>query len=146
MKTLAAHLNSIGKTARVSRLTRWQVNEILANTAYMGDLYSNRKNAKTRQEKPKSEWVLVKVPAIGDEETFNTAQKGRVQRQPEKSNPAQANSPSLLTELLKCGVCGSAMSLATGKVGHYRYYKCTSRINKGNELYKSGNIPMEKLG
>lgn len=35
------------------------------------------------------------------------------------------------------------MTLATGKSGRYRYYKCTRRINKG--LFSSGNIPAEKL-
>jgi hypothetical protein len=37
------------------------------------------------------------------------------------------------------------MTLATGKDGKYRYYKCQSRIAKGNTHCPSGNIPMEKL-
>jgi site-specific DNA recombinase len=32
-----------------------------------------------------------------------------------------------------------------GYGGRYRYYKCTNRINKGNEVCSSSNIPMEKL-
>jgi site-specific DNA recombinase len=80
-----------------------------------------------------------------DEETFRAAKERREERQPEKTNPSPANSPTLLTGLLKCGVCGAGMTLATGYGGRYRYYKCTNRINKGNEACSSGNIPMERL-
>jgi hypothetical protein len=145
MKSLATHLNCLGLTARGKRWTKGHVNEILANSAYIGELYFNRVNAKTRQEKPKSEWVLVNVPAIVNEETFRAAKERREERQPENTNPSPANSPTLLTGLLKCGVCGAGMTLATGYGGRYRYYKCTNRINKGNQICSSGNIPMEKL-
>ena len=145
MKALATHLNSLGLTARGMRWTRGHVNEILANSAYISELYFNRVNAKTRQEKPKSEWVLVKVPAIVDEKTFRAAKERREERQPEKTNPSPANSPTLLTGLLKCGVCGAGMTLTTGYGGRYHYYKCTNRINKGNQVCSSGNIPMEKM-
>jgi site-specific DNA recombinase len=145
MKTLSAHLNGLGLTARGRNWTKGHVNEILANTAYIGELYFNKVSAKSRQAKPESEWILVKVPAMVDKETFRAAKERREERQPEKKNPYPANSPTLLTGLLKCGACGAGMTLATGSGGRYRYYKCTNRINKGNEVCTSGNIPMEKL-
>ena len=37
------------------------------------------------------------------------------------------------------------MTLATGYSRRYRYYKCTSRINKGNEFCTSNIITMERL-
>ena len=37
------------------------------------------------------------------------------------------------------------MTLATGKGGRYRYYKCNTRIGKGIDYCKSGNVPMQKL-
>ena len=37
------------------------------------------------------------------------------------------------------------MTLATGKGGRYRYYKCTARMNKGRSSCPSGNLPMEKV-
>ena len=55
------------------------------------------------------------------------------------------SSPILLTGLLKCGHCHAGMTLTTGKSGKYRYYKCTTRVNKGNAQCPSRNIPMEKL-
>ena len=46
MKVLAATLNGLGLTARGRRWTRGHVNDILANTAYIGELYFNRENVK----------------------------------------------------------------------------------------------------
>jgi site-specific DNA recombinase len=40
-------------------------------------------------------------------------------------------SPTFLTGLLRCGECGARMTLATGKGGRYRYYKCGTRIRQG---------------
>jgi hypothetical protein len=37
------------------------------------------------------------------------------------------------------------MTLATGKGGRYRYYKCNTRISKGIKLCDSPSHPMEKL-
>ncbi|TAJ09683.1 MAG: hypothetical protein EPO61_05280 [Nitrospirae bacterium] len=37
------------------------------------------------------------------------------------------------------------MTLATGKSGKYRYYKCTNRITRGADSCASGNLPMDKL-
>ena len=145
IKGIASHLNSLGMTARGRRWARGYINKILSNTAYIGEYYFNKTNAKSRKGKPETEWVLVKVPEVIDKETFENARERREERQPSKQNPAQESSPTLLTGLLKCGECGAGMTLATGKSGRYRYYKCTNRINKGNELCKSKNIPMDKL-
>jgi site-specific DNA recombinase len=97
MKSLATHLNELGLSALGMCWTRGRVNDIFSNSAYIGELYFNRVNAKTRQEKPKDEWVVVKVPAIVDEKTFGAAKERREERQPEKTNPSPANSPTLLT-------------------------------------------------
>ena len=37
------------------------------------------------------------------------------------------------------------MTLATGKSGRYKYYKCSRRHSQGNYACASGNVPMEKL-
>jgi site-specific DNA recombinase len=38
----------------------------------------------------------------------------------------------MLTGIVKCGCCGAGMTLATGKGGRYRNYKCNTRIGKGD--------------
>ncbi len=40
--------------------------------------------------------------------------------------------------------CGAGMTLATGKSGRYRYYRCGTRIQKGDGC-AAGNVPVEKL-
>jgi len=62
-----------------------------------------------------------------------------------KSNPRRENSPNLLTGLLHCGGCGATMVKITAKNNRYRYYKCSSRLSKGNTACNSANFPMEKL-
>jgi hypothetical protein len=37
------------------------------------------------------------------------------------------------------------MTLAAGKGGRYRYYKCNTRISKGIVYCESENLPMQKL-
>ena len=37
------------------------------------------------------------------------------------------------------------MTLATGKGGRYRYYKCNTRLSRGNKDCSSDSLPMEKL-
>ena len=59
--------------------------------------------------------------------------------------PRVVSSPTLLTGLLKCACCGAGMTLATGKGGRYRYYKCNTRIGKGIDYCQSENLPMQKL-
>lgn len=66
-------------------------------------------------------------------------------RAPATTLPRRVSSPVLLTRLLKCGDCGGAMTLTTGKSGKYRYYKCTTRVNKGGTLCTSRNLSMERV-
>jgi site-specific DNA recombinase len=55
------------------------------------------------------------------------------------------NSPTLLTGLLRCAKCGAGMTLATGKGGQYRYYKCNTRIGQGIDACDTPAVPMTKL-
>ena len=144
MSGIASLLNRQGITFRGRQWSNGRVNALLANPVYMGDYYFNKKNAKTRQRKPQVEWVFVKVPPIIDERAYIKAQKRRESRHPAIVNPKVVSSPTLLTGLLKCGICGAGMTLATGKGGRYRYYKCSTRIKKGVGCH-SGNVRMETI-
>ena len=93
--------------------------------------------------KPRQEWVPVKVEPIVPEGLFLAVKEKLESRSPDRVPPRVVNCPTLLTGLLKCGVCGSGMTLATGKGGKYRYYKCSSRILKGKDTCTSENLPTE---
>ena len=137
-------LNQQGITFRGRPWSKGLVEGVLNNTAYIGEHYFNKKHAKTRKRKPKSEWILVKVPPVIDETIFKRAQRLRESRNPDNVPPRVVGNPTLLTGLLKCGCCGAGMTLMTGKSGGYRYYKCSTRIRKGNSC-SSGNLPTGKL-
>ncbi len=142
---LVAYLNAQGITVRGTLWTRSRLNELLTSRTYIGEYYFNMRSAKSRKLKPRAEWILVKVDPIIDEATFNRVQQLRQARSPVNVPPRVVTSPTLLTGLLKCAHCGAGMTLATGKGGRYRYYKCTSRMNKGRSSCPSGNLPMEKV-
>lgn len=144
-KGIAYHLNQRRITLRGQRWTRGRVHEMLANTAYVGDYYFNKVDGRTNQPKPETEWVKLPVEPIIDAATFRRAHVRRGARAPAKVAPRVVNSPTLLTGMVKCGCCGAGMTLATGKGGRYRYYKCNTRISKGIDFCKSGNVPMQKL-
>ena len=145
---MAVHLNREGMFPRGSRWTSVRVHELLRNRAYIGEHYFNRfekHGGAVRNMKPRSEWVLIKVEPIITEECFALVQEKLESRSPKVVTPRIVNCPTLLTGLLKCGVCGSGMTLASGKGGRYRYYKCSSRILRGKDTCTSGNLPMEKV-
>ncbi len=144
-KGIAYYLNERGITMRGQRWTRSRVHEVLANPAYIGDYYFNRVEGKTGRLKPQSEWVKLTVEPIIEAAIFERTQIRRAARAPAAVPPRVVNSPTLLTGLLKCGCCGAGMTQATGKGGRYRYYKCNTRIGKGIDYCKSGNVPMQKL-
>ena len=144
-KSIAYFLNERGITLRGRRWMRARVHEVLANPAYAGEYYFNRIDGKTRKPKPPSEWVKVAVEPIIDPAIFHRVQLRRSARAPAVVAPRVVNSPTLLTGLLKCACCGAGMTLATGKGGRYRYYKCNTRIGKGIDYCESTNLPMQKL-
>jgi len=144
-KSIAYFLNEHGITRRGQRWMRARVHEVLANPAYAGEYYFNRIDGKTRKPKPESEWVNLAVEPIIDPALFRRVQMRRGARAPAVIAPRVVSSPTLLTGLIKCACCGAGMTLATGKGGRYRYYKCNTRIGKGIDYCPSENLPMQKL-
>lgn len=144
-KEIAKLLNSRGITMRGKKWDSQKVLRLLVNPVYTGQNHFNRFNAKTGRTKDKEEWITIAVPAIIDAETYEQAAKLRAAFAPTACAPRRETSPTLLTGLVRCGHCGSAMVMATGKSGQYRYYKCTARLKRGNAACKSGNLPMDRL-
>ncbi len=143
--SIAAHLNERGISLRGQKWTKNKVHTLLSNATYRGEYVFNRTNYKSGEVKPESEWIKVAVEPIIDAATFDGVRARAASRAPSKVAPRVVNSPTLLTGLLKCGSCGAAMMLATGKSGKYRYYKCHTRMARGSSACDSGNLPMEKL-
>ena len=144
-KEITKHLTAKGLLMRGKPWGIQKIHKLLSDSLYMGDYYFNVIDSKAATKRPPEEWVKTSIPAIIDAATFEQVRAKRESRSPEKSPPRLTSSPTLLTGLLKCGVCGASLTLATGKSGRYKYYKCTSRQNKGNHACTSANLPMEML-
>ncbi len=147
VKGIAAHLNERGLAMRGNKWRKTLIHKMLTNRLYLGEYTFNMLEAKTRRLKPESEWITFHIEPVISPDTFSQVQKRLSDRSPDKVPPRITTSPTLLTGLIKCGSCGANMTLATGKGGRYRYYKCSSRINNlatGSNC-QSNNIPMYKL-
>lgn len=143
IKEIAKYLTEKGLLMRGKAWGIQKVHKILSDTLYMGDYYFNVIDSRTGQKRPPTEWIKTDIPVIIDAARFEQVRAKRELRAPAQNPPRITSSPTLLTGLLKCGVCGGSMTLVTGKSGRYKYYKCTTRQNKGNHACSSGNHPME---
>ena len=143
-KEIGRHLTERGLLMRGKPWRVQKVHTILSDTLYKGDYYFNVTDSKAKQKRESTEWIKTSIPAIIDSALFEQVRIRRESRAPSQISPSILSSPTLMTGLIKCGECGGSMTLATGKSGRYKYYKCTSRKNKGNHVCSSGNLPMEK--
>lgn len=146
MKEIANTLNRRGVLMRGKLWRVQKVYNILSSTTYAGTHVFNKEHSKTRQIKDEAEWVKMAVPAIVSQEQFDLAAKFRDSFTPLKCAPRRETSPNLLTGLLKCNGCGATMvAVTSGKGEEYRYYKCSSRVSKGNKACKSEAYRMDVL-
>lgn len=145
-KALTEYLNQNGHLSRGnSQWTKMRVQERLADTTYVGESYFNRYDSKNRQEKPRSEWICVSVPAIIDREVFDRATAIRRENRPSRRRPPSiSGSKVLLTGLLFCGKCGARMGLETAK-GQYRYYNCSTFTRKGKSACPGNRVTQADL-
>jgi len=143
VKEIAKYLTEKGLLMRGKSWRMQKVHIVLSDPLYMGDYYFNVIDSRTRQKRPPTEWVKTNIPVIIDAAVFERVRAKRQLRTPDQTPPRITTSPTLLTGLLKCGECGGSMTLVTGKSGRYKYYKCTTRQNKGNHACASSNHPME---
>jgi len=128
---VARALNRQGCTCRGTRWTKGRVEAVLGNRNYVGEYTFNRKQGKTGQRKPEAEWVRGTVPPLLDRATFEAAARRRGARHPSQVPPRVVTAPSFLAGLLRCDCCGGGMTIATGKSGRYRYYRCQRAIGTG---------------
>ncbi len=146
VKGIAAYLNNQGMTMRGGKFHKTIISKIIASRIYLGEYAFNKRDSHTLRVKPESEWVTISLPPIMDAETWQRVERRRLERDSSNTPARVVNTPTLLTGLLKCGLCGSLMTIATGKGGRYRYYKCSSKINTvGKKECENSNVRMETL-
>ena len=143
MKAIAEYLNRRGLRHRGgSQFSTGLVHRILSRETYIGREWFNKTNFKTREVKPRSEWIEAHVPAIVEETMFAKVRASLESRSPKKIAPRIVTSPVLLTGLAICATCGGGMQLRTGKSGRYRYYTCSTCARLGKTACKGRSVPM----
>mgnify|MGYP001212035701 CR=1 FL=1 len=132
---IARRLNEAGIPSRHGK--EWSIRSVklmLSNPAYKGTLVWNRKDSSKaqRKEKDHSELVIVEdcLPVIIEKTLWEQAQQKMGQT---ALAPRAKSSPHLLGGLLKCGNCGSGMSIgfSGSPKNRYRVYRCSANKNKG---------------
>ena len=144
-KEIAKHLNARQLRMRGGVCGMQKVYKILSSATCSGELFYNVIDSKAGKKRRSADGIAIPVDPIVDPETFHRARQRREGRRPSAVPPRLVSSRILLTALMECGQCRASMTLTTSKSGKYRYYKCTTRVNKGNAQCASRNIPMEKL-
>jgi site-specific DNA recombinase len=147
IKKIVSWLNGRNYTYRGRPFHVSSVDVVLRRTTYMGTHYFNQKDSRTGERRPREEWVPIAVPAIVEEETFQTVQARLGQRNPRQTPARIVSGPTLLIGIARCGCrdCGGAMTIRTGKSGQYRYYACSRRATRGETACTGRSIRMEKL-
>lgn len=145
VKAIATHLNERGILRRGRRFATGGVYDLLTSTTYCGRHHFNRRDSRNGCPRPPSEWVKLEVPAIIDEQTFNTVQAHLQSRAPKRVPPRVVNGPTLLTGIARCGHCGAGLILNTGKGGTYRYYSCARRLKQGQMACEGVRMRMDRL-
>jgi len=140
-KEIARYLTDAGLLMRGKPWSMQKIQAMLSDTTYMGEYYFGMRDSKNKVMRPVSEWIKSSIPAIVDAATFERVRLKRESRAPAQRPPGTVGSTTLLTGVLKCS-CGACMTLATGKGGMYKYYKCSKRISFGNHVCRSANLPV----
>jgi site-specific DNA recombinase len=85
--------------------------------------------------------------AIVDENTFARVQQLLKSQGPEGSNDRRCRMDFLLRGLLRCRVCGSAMSprWSTSRGREYRYYVCTRVASSGRQACSVRSVPADAI-
>ncbi|MDD5258519.1 MAG: recombinase family protein [bacterium] len=145
IKEIAKALNQEGfKRKSGQPWTNSSISYILNNPIYTGCLFWDEGKHNPKAGKP-----VIKVPnthpAIISEGDFNEARKQISSRSRKVIHPRALGSRYLLSGILRCKKCGSAMTACSAKSGKFHYYFCQTYLKKGREYCDQKLIPVNKI-
>ncbi|WP_228156894.1 recombinase zinc beta ribbon domain-containing protein [Fuscovulum blasticum] len=116
----------------------------------MGTILSSCPRIRQQLSKDKArnaddEVIIVAVPPLIDQATFDAVQTLLRDRNPKTLMPHLSSSPNMLTGLLHCAQCDGLMTMRTGKAGRYRYYACQKTARTHSARCTGIAIPIDAL-
>ena len=139
-REIARALESDGITTPNGK--RWvgtAVLRILHNEAYIGTLVWGKRSGED-PVKVENAW-----PPLIDKDTFNKVSSILKSRGPRIVHPRRTVSEYLFSGIMKCGVCGMAMSGHSAKSGRFFYYRCANASKRGADECRGHWIPRSKI-
>lgn len=135
-KKIVSHLNATGATLRGRKWHVSNVKGILNRSTYRGIHYYGVHDIRNGVKRPEEEWQKIAVPVIIPEHEWLEVQAGIVRNSRHITPPSFVSGPTMLAGIAKCGhpECGHALTIATGKGGRYRYYRCSRRLRRGETV------------
>ena len=117
VKEICRELNGRGVTNRSKRWSKGGLHYLLTDEAYTGTAVWGRTSKGEKAQDP----VIVEGawPALVSRDLFDAVQEAMRDRAPKAQRPARVGSRFLLSELLKCGVCGRSYSAQGAKSGRF---------------------------
>lgn len=130
-------INAMKLTNRSGKLwSRTSLRRLLSNPTYIGTVaYAKREVRRNRiVRRDHGDWIVVEeaCPPIVEKEQFDRVQE--ILRGNGGSHAWKEKSTYLLTGMVRCGICGARLSgMRSNKPNRkeHRYYRCTSRLQKG---------------
>jgi site-specific DNA recombinase len=135
-RTIATLLNERGhRTTTGGRWSAHQVVRVLSSRIYLGELTFRGITATGCH------------PPVIEQPTFEEAQRILAARAGDRAKRAASGSDYLLTGLIRCAACGTAMlgTRAHGKTKTYRYYSCYRRTRYDTEVCGGQRIDADAI-
>ena len=149
-KEIAKNLTANGMRTRFGKhFSTTSINHILRNEVYTGALVWRFKNNSYASSGKGTFGDIIRIPdcheALVSKEDFNLVQQFLTKRRPIVQHPRTVFSQYLLSGLLHCGKCGSAMTGCWAKSGKYFYYECVQHRKKGKDACDCHLVTKGKL-
>jgi site-specific DNA recombinase len=160
-RRLAGRLNALN-VPPPERAEQWgtsSLRHIVRNPAYMGQQIVHRYNTegthknrhvpkhqrKATTERPPEEWMMIPIPKLIDERTWEMAQEA-MQDLRRKYAGREARHFFLLNRVAACGLCEASLyGMQLNRKTNNRYYRCTSHVSERLTKCALPSMPADKL-